>query len=161
MGAWLLCNGLPHNDPGFNSRCKNRALHPLQDTVNGGAVSKWPFCRWDFNKTQPTNQPCLSVALHVATTYMGSTCRSLRLVDIELMMLCCSQLLHICWAYKITQRDVISHDHNPGDENHAISNSSMTIRLQFFKLETIFEMHIWVLCVFNIYRETLTTKLFH
>ena len=51
---------LPLNCPGFNSRweqCKNRALRPLQGTVNGGAVSKWPSYRWDAIKTQPTNQP--------------------------------------------------------------------------------------------------------
>ena len=41
--AQRLCNGLPRNDPGFNSRrgrCKNRASRPLQGTVNGGAVFK-------------------------------------------------------------------------------------------------------------------------
>ena len=45
---------------GFDSRwgrCKNQASRPSQGTVNGGAVSKWPRCRWDAIKTQPTNQP--------------------------------------------------------------------------------------------------------
>ena len=37
-------------------RCKNRASRPLQGTVNGGAVSKWPRCRWDVKHNQPTNQ---------------------------------------------------------------------------------------------------------
>ena len=38
-----LCNGLPRNDPGFESRwgrCKNRASRPSQGTVNGSVVSK-------------------------------------------------------------------------------------------------------------------------
>ena len=38
-----LCNGLPRNDPWFDSRwvgCKNRASSPSQGTVNGSAVSK-------------------------------------------------------------------------------------------------------------------------
>ena len=36
--------------PGFKSRserCIYRASRPSQGTVNGGAVSKWPRCRWD------------------------------------------------------------------------------------------------------------------
>ena len=39
----LLCNGLPRDGPGFDSRwewCKNRASRPSQGTVNRGAVSK-------------------------------------------------------------------------------------------------------------------------
>ena len=40
--AQRLCNGLPRNDPGFDSRwgwgrSKNRASRPSQGTVNGGA----------------------------------------------------------------------------------------------------------------------------
>ena len=41
--TWRLCNGLPRNGPGFDSRwerCKNRASRPSQGQVNGGAVSK-------------------------------------------------------------------------------------------------------------------------
>ena len=38
-------------------RCKNRASRPSQGTVNGGAVSKLPRCRWDVKHNQPTNQP--------------------------------------------------------------------------------------------------------
>ena len=41
--AQWLCNGLPHDGPGFYSwweQCKYRALRPPQGTVNGGAVSK-------------------------------------------------------------------------------------------------------------------------
>ena len=41
--AQRLCNGLPCDDLGFDSRserCINRASCPLQGTVNGGAVSK-------------------------------------------------------------------------------------------------------------------------
>ena len=41
--AQRLCNGLPRNDPGLDSRwgwCKNRASRPSQGTVNEGAVSK-------------------------------------------------------------------------------------------------------------------------
>ena len=34
--------------------CKNRASRPSQGTVNGGAVSKWPRCRWDVKHNQPT-----------------------------------------------------------------------------------------------------------
>ena len=34
------------------------ASRPSQGTVNGGAVSKWPRCRWDVKHNQPTNQPC-------------------------------------------------------------------------------------------------------
>ena len=40
--AQRLCNGLPRNDPGFDSRwgrCKNRASRPLQGTFIGGAIS--------------------------------------------------------------------------------------------------------------------------
>ena len=40
--AQRLCNGMPCNDPGFDSRwgrCTNQASHPLQGTVNWG--SKW------------------------------------------------------------------------------------------------------------------------
>ena len=36
--AQQLCNGLPH---------------PLQGTVNGGAISKWPCCRLDVKHNQP------------------------------------------------------------------------------------------------------------
>ena len=41
--AQRLCNGLPRDDPGFDSqweRCKNRASRPSQGTVNVGAVSE-------------------------------------------------------------------------------------------------------------------------
>ena len=41
----------------FNSwweQCKNQASCPLQGTVNGGAVSKWPHCQWDIKHNQPT-----------------------------------------------------------------------------------------------------------
>ena len=41
--AQRLCNGLPSDSPGIDSRwerCKNRASCPSQGTVNGGAVSK-------------------------------------------------------------------------------------------------------------------------
>ena len=41
--AQRLSNGLPRYVPGFDSRwerCKKRAQHPSQGTVNGGAVSK-------------------------------------------------------------------------------------------------------------------------
>ena len=41
--AQQLCNGLPRDGPGFDSRwgwCKNRTSRPSQGTVNGGAVSK-------------------------------------------------------------------------------------------------------------------------
>ena len=34
---------------------KKRASRPSQGTVNGGAVSKWPRCRWDVKQNQPTN----------------------------------------------------------------------------------------------------------
>ena len=56
--AHRLCNGLPRNDQGFASwwvRCKNRPSRPSQGTVNGGAVSKCPSCRWDVKHNQPTN----------------------------------------------------------------------------------------------------------
>ena len=57
--AQRLYNGLPRNDPGFDSRwgrCKNRASRPSQGTVNGGDVSKWPRCRWDVQNNHPTNK---------------------------------------------------------------------------------------------------------
>ena len=41
--AQRLCNGLPRDGPGFDSRWergKNRASRPLQGTVNKGADSK-------------------------------------------------------------------------------------------------------------------------
>ena len=37
------------------SHVKNRASHPSQGTVNGGAVAKWPRCRWNVKHNQPTN----------------------------------------------------------------------------------------------------------
>ena len=37
-------------------RCIYRASRPSQGTVNGGAVSKRPRCRWDVKHNQPTNQ---------------------------------------------------------------------------------------------------------
>ena len=42
--------------PGFNSRserCIYRVSRPSQGTVNGGAVSKCPRCRWDVKHNQP------------------------------------------------------------------------------------------------------------
>ena len=41
--AQRLCNGLPRDDPGFDSpweQCKNRTACPSQRTVNGCTVSK-------------------------------------------------------------------------------------------------------------------------
>ena len=52
------CNGLPCDGLGFNSRseqCIYWASRPSQGTVNGGAVSKWPRCRWDIKHNQPKN----------------------------------------------------------------------------------------------------------
>ena len=46
-----LVNELPCNDPEFTSRsggCKNRALHPLQGTVNCCAIFKGLRCGWDI-----------------------------------------------------------------------------------------------------------------
>ena len=43
--------------PGFDSRwerCIYQASCPLQGTVNGGAVSKWPRCQKDVKHNQPT-----------------------------------------------------------------------------------------------------------
>ena len=63
--AQRLCNGLPRNDPGFDSwwgRCKSRASCPSQGIVNGGGVSKLPRGRWDV---KPTNQP---------TNFIGTGC---------------------------------------------------------------------------------------
>ena len=40
---------------GRSERCIYRASRPSQGTVNGGAVSKWPRCRWDVKHNQ-TNQ---------------------------------------------------------------------------------------------------------
>ena len=37
-----------------SERCIYRASCPSQGTVNGGAVSKWPRCRWDVKHNQPT-----------------------------------------------------------------------------------------------------------
>ena len=33
----------------------NKASRPSQGTVNGGAVFKWPRCRWDIKHNQPIN----------------------------------------------------------------------------------------------------------
>ena len=49
-------NGLPSDNPGFDSRwvrCINRASRPSQGTVNVGAVSKWPCCQRDVKHNQP------------------------------------------------------------------------------------------------------------
>ena len=54
--AQRVCNWLPHNDPGFDSR-------PSQGTVNGGAVSKWPHCRWAIKHKQPTNKSYYALKL--------------------------------------------------------------------------------------------------
>ena len=65
--AQQLCNGLPHDDPRFDSRwerCKNRASRPSQGTINGGTVSKWPCCLWDAKHNQPTSQIGLKVVSH-------------------------------------------------------------------------------------------------
>ena len=51
-------NGLPRDGPGFDSRwerCIYRAPCPLQGTVNGGAVSKWPRC-WRGLRNKQTNK---------------------------------------------------------------------------------------------------------
>ena len=68
--AQQLCNGLPRDNPGFNSQwewCKNRASCPSQGTVNGGAVSKWPRCRWDVKHNR---QVCpVSLMLRVKFHY--------------------------------------------------------------------------------------------
>ena len=48
--AQRLCNGQLRDDPGFDYRwenCKNQGSRPTQEKANGGAVSKWPRCRWD------------------------------------------------------------------------------------------------------------------
>ena len=63
----LSWNGLPCDGPGFNSRserCIYRASRPSQGTVNGGAVSKWPRCRWDVKHNQPTSLSWLCQAVH-------------------------------------------------------------------------------------------------
>ena len=61
LGSWSYniiyhSSILPRNGPGFDfrwKRCKNRASRPSQGTVNWGAVSKWPRCRWDAKHNQP------------------------------------------------------------------------------------------------------------
>ena len=37
-----------------SGNCIYRTSRPSQGTVNGGAVSKWPRCRWDVKHNQPT-----------------------------------------------------------------------------------------------------------
>ena len=36
-----------------SGNCIYRTSRPSQGTVNGGAVSKWPRCRWDVKHNQP------------------------------------------------------------------------------------------------------------
>ena len=51
-------NGLPRNDPGFDSRwerCIYWAARPSQGTVNGGAITKRPRC-WRNVKHKQTNK---------------------------------------------------------------------------------------------------------
>ena len=45
---------------------------PSQGTLNGGAVSKWPRCRWDVKHNQSTNQPC-SITKKSGTGIQDST----------------------------------------------------------------------------------------
>ena len=59
FATMYACINSPCDGPGFDSRwvrCINRASHPSQGTVNGGAVSKLPRCRRDVKINQPTNQ---------------------------------------------------------------------------------------------------------
>ena len=66
--AQRWCNGLPCDVPGFNSRserCIYRASRPSQGTVNGGAVSKWPRCRWDVKHNQPTNVNYTNISRYI------------------------------------------------------------------------------------------------
>ena len=54
------------NVMGFNSRserCIHRATRPSQGTVNGGAVSKWPRCRWNAKHNKPTRIPRCSCVI--------------------------------------------------------------------------------------------------
>ena len=58
---------------GFDSRwvkCINRASCPLQGTVNGGAVSRWPHCRWDVKHNQPTKDPLVLVSRDQNASYV-------------------------------------------------------------------------------------------
>ena len=43
---------------GLNQTKLKTKLHVLfKGQKNGGAVSKWPCCRWNVKHNQPTNQP--------------------------------------------------------------------------------------------------------
>ena len=63
--------------PGFDSRWER----PSQGTVNGGAISKWPRCRWDVKHNQPNNQlsfsPFLSSSLPLSPLLSPSRLPSL------------------------------------------------------------------------------------
>ena len=68
-GSDFIIKTIPHknhrvkptidNNDGFLSldihflNCIYRASRPSQTTVNEGAVSKWPRCRWDVKHNQP------------------------------------------------------------------------------------------------------------
>ena len=60
----LACNGLPRW-----GQCKNRASRPSQGTVNGGAISKCPRCRWDIKHNQPTNQNLNGCKCNVSSSF--------------------------------------------------------------------------------------------
>ena len=54
-------------------RCIYRASRPSQGTVNGGAVSKWPRCRWDVKHNQPTKGVKHPAQIKTHTKPMQST----------------------------------------------------------------------------------------
>ena len=63
---YILCLSL---GPGFDSRwerCNYRASRPSQGTGKGGAVSKWPRCRWDVKLKQPTISLSVSHSIHLS-----------------------------------------------------------------------------------------------
>ena len=51
-------------------------LHVLRNgAVNGGAVSKWPRCRWDVKHNQPTNH---DLVVSVSASNAAATVEGLR-----------------------------------------------------------------------------------
>ena len=72
--AQLLCNGLPRNDTGFDSRW-GRCNKPPQGTVNGGAVSKLPRRRCcDVKHNQPTKGNA-SLPIYSVSSTLPEVCR--------------------------------------------------------------------------------------
>ena len=70
-------------------RHKNRASRPSQGTINGGAISEWPRCRWDVTHNQPTSPES-------STANMQETCMCTCMNKCPKSMLCHGEQKYKC-----------------------------------------------------------------